>query len=157
MKRYLLGLFVIVIFLTNQLLGAIEKGVTVDKADGTITFYYNVTGDDLAAEASTLVWSKNFSGTLYDVLVIADTQESDIQVILSLNPPEAPEATQLTTATSFFTLTYTTAGFYVIPISDSSSNVYGGVRMSGKIYMQVKNALKATTNSVRVYVFGKLN
>jgi hypothetical protein len=146
-----------VIFLTSLGFGAIESGATVSKSDGCVTFYYKVTGTDLAAEASTLVWSKTFYGHLEDVLVIATTSDTDVQVVLSLDPPEAPTATQSTTATSIFTLTYTANGIYVIPVLDSSSNVYGGPRVAGKVYIQVKNATSELTTSVQVYVFGKLD
>jgi hypothetical protein len=154
MKRII---FLIVIFLTSLCFGAIEKGATVDKSDGGITFYYKVTGTDLAAEASTLIWPKTFYGHLEDVLVIATTSDNDVQVVLSIDPPESPTATQSTTATAIWTHTYTSDGIYVIPVLDSSSNVYGGPRVSGKIYMQIKNAVSATTTSIQVYVFGKLD
>jgi hypothetical protein len=154
MKRLI---FLIVIFLTSLGFCAIESGATVDKGDGSIVFYYKVTGDDLAAESSTLVWHKNFSGMVYDVLVIATTTDDDAKVVLSIDPPESPTATQSTTATSFFSLTYTANGFYVIPILDSSSNVYGGLRLSGKVYMQIADTTSATTTSIQVYVFGKLD
>jgi len=154
MKRLI---FLIVIFLTSLVFGAIEKGATVDKSDGGITFYYKVTGDDLAAEASTLIWPKTFYGHLEDALVLVTTTDTDVQIIVSIDPPEAPTATQSTTATAIWTYTYTANGIYVIPVLDSSSNVYGGPRVAGKVYIQVKNATSALTTSVQVYVFGKLD
>lgn len=153
MKKYILAF----LFLCSLCFGAIENGVTVQKDSGCVVFYYKVTGTDLAAEATTLIWSKPFYGTLYDVLVIATTSDNDVQVVLSIDPPEAPTATQSTTATSIFTLTYTANGIFTIPVNDASSNVYGGPHVGGKVYMKIANAVSATTTSIQVYVFGKMD
>jgi hypothetical protein len=148
--------------------GVVNTGISLVKETGSVTFFYEIATDfnDSGVvqptdfnDANTMVWSKQFRGTLYDVEIDVNTTDTDLVIGIYCDPPEPPALAQVEKLYEIatFAITDTNDKLYAVPVSDISQNIYSGPHVMGKIWIGIKNTTHSLTDNVKVYLYGKID
>lgn len=146
------------LFVAVLCFGAVKSGVYTSTGSNTVTIYYEKTSD-CNDDVNSVVYS-NFKGSLYEIQIDPNGSDTTVTVGIYYDPFE-PNTT-LTNHTLYtlkeFTISALSNYIYAIPISDDSSNPYGGPKLNGDIYIGIDGdtTTAATLDNVKVYLYGKV-
>jgi hypothetical protein len=184
MKRHIYS-FAILLVVSMVCLAGTRTGVSqYDPRNGSITLYYEIYTDVNSAglpqptdfnDANSLVMP-DFRGDLYDIQIDPNGTDTSISIGVYYNPKEPQSVTDINSAgvavvpslhnpsdSNQYTV-YQWDGlsdllnyFYPVPVIDPAANIIYGPKVRGDLYIGIKNADHATTDRVRVYLFGKMD
>jgi len=140
--------------------GFVDNSQIKRNFDESCIYYHPTIKDSSAVDCNEMVYggtkySQRFSGMLTNIQIKLEGTDEDLGVDVYIDPPELGESqvNDLLLVKSFTGLSCVT-GYYdlVIPSTDVGSNVYGGNRKYGNVYIAVVDTNDTLTTDCKIWV-----